>query len=70
MTLYNSNSRVFPYQSDTPNKELTLTLFTPHQMLLLQEQETGKSDHLRQKRTKDKQFVYDRLFNEESQQVS
>lgn len=40
------------------------------QMLMLLEQETGKNDHLRQKRKQDKQFVYDRLFNEDSNQVS
>lgn len=40
------------------------------QMVMLQEPETGKNDHLRQKRAKDKPFVYDRLFNEESAQVN
>ncbi|XP_042875431.1 kinesin-like protein KIF19 isoform X2 [Penaeus japonicus] len=37
-------------------------------MVMLQEPETGKNDHLRQKRVKDKQYVYDRLFSDESAQ--
>ncbi|XP_071540664.1 kinesin-like protein KIF19 isoform X3 [Panulirus ornatus] len=61
--------RVRPLTSEEKLKGCyRITQTIDDKMLTLLEQETGKNDHLRQKRNQDKQFVYDRLFHEDSTQ--
>nr|XP_053653604.1 kinesin-like protein KIF19 [Cherax quadricarinatus] len=61
--------RVRPLTSEERNKGCyRIIQAIDTKMLMLQEQETGKSDHLRLNRKSDKQFVFDRLFSEESNQ--
>ncbi|XP_069973759.1 kinesin-like protein KIF19 isoform X5 [Penaeus vannamei] len=61
--------RIRPLKNEEKTKGwYRITQAIDSKMVMLQEPETGKNDHLRQKRAKDKPFVYDRLFNEESAQ--
>ncbi|XP_063602768.1 kinesin-like protein KIF19 [Penaeus indicus] len=61
--------RIRPLKTEEKTKGwYRITQAIDSKMVMLQEPETGKNDHLRQKRAKDKPFVYDRLFNEESAQ--
>ncbi|XP_042223542.1 kinesin-like protein KIF19 isoform X3 [Homarus americanus] len=61
--------RVRPLTSDERLKGCyRITQAIDSKMVTLQEQETNKNDHLRQKRKQEKGFAYDRLFGEDSNQ--
>ncbi|XP_064077549.1 kinesin-like protein KIF19 isoform X2 [Macrobrachium nipponense] len=61
--------RIRPLKSEEKAKgSFRITQPIDNKMMTLQEPDAGKNDHLRQNRNKDKQFMFDRLFGEESTQ--
>ncbi|XP_068244115.1 kinesin-like protein KIF19 isoform X7 [Palaemon carinicauda] len=61
--------RIRPLKNDEKLKgSHRITQPIDNQMMTLQEPDAGKNDHLRQKRNQDKQFMFDRLFSEDSSQ--
>lgn len=61
--------RIRPLKSEEKAKgSFRITQPIDNKMMTLQEPDAGKNDHLRQNRNKDKQFMFDRLFGEDSTQ--